>query len=112
LLAPASYCWVAPIHLGRDPQAVPAHITGIEREAELQRLPYRHRQRRHVFPGHARPSADALGPDPTLVVEASQRLDDALSTFNARVKTVTTKPFFREAFKRTRCIIPASGYYE
>ena len=27
-----------------------------------------------------------------------------LSTFNARVETVTTKPFFREAFKRTRCI--------
>jgi putative SOS response-associated peptidase YedK len=25
---------------------------------------------------------------------------------------VTTKPFFREAFKRTRCIILASGYYE
>ncbi len=35
-----------------------------------------------------------------------------LSTFNARVETVTTKPFFREAFKRTRCIIAASGYYE
>ena len=35
-----------------------------------------------------------------------------LSTFSARVETVTTKPFFREAFKRTRCIIPASGYYE
>jgi putative SOS response-associated peptidase YedK len=35
-----------------------------------------------------------------------------LSTFNARVETVTTKPFFREVFKRTRCIIPASGYYD
>jgi hypothetical protein len=32
------------LHLGRHPQAVPAHIAGIERAAELQRLPYRHRQ--------------------------------------------------------------------
>ncbi len=35
-----------------------------------------------------------------------------LSTFNARAETVTTKPMFRSAFKRNRCIIPASGYYE
>jgi putative SOS response-associated peptidase YedK len=35
-----------------------------------------------------------------------------LATFNARVETVTTKPFFKEAFKRTRCLLPASGYYE
>ena len=50
-------------------------------------------------------------PIPTL---ASKPLKDLmrLSTFSARVETVTTKPFFREAFKRTRCLIPASGYYE
>jgi putative SOS response-associated peptidase YedK len=35
-----------------------------------------------------------------------------LATFNARAETVTTKPFFRGAFKRTRCLIPVSGYYE
>ena len=27
-------------------------------------------------------------------------------------ETVTEKPFFREPFKRRRCLIPASGYYE
>jgi len=35
-----------------------------------------------------------------------------LATFNARAETVTEKPSFREAFKRTRCLIPVSGYYE
>jgi putative SOS response-associated peptidase YedK len=35
-----------------------------------------------------------------------------LATFNARAETVTTKPMFRSAFKRNRCLIPVSGYYE
>jgi putative SOS response-associated peptidase YedK len=34
------------------------------------------------------------------------------ATFNARAETVETKPFFRDAFKRSRSLIPASGYYE
>jgi putative SOS response-associated peptidase YedK len=35
-----------------------------------------------------------------------------LATFNARAETVTQKPMFRGPFKRTRCLIPVSGYYE
>jgi putative SOS response-associated peptidase YedK len=43
----------------------------------------------------------------------SKPLKDAkMATFNARAETVETKPFFRDAFKRTRCLIPVSGYYE
>lgn len=34
------------------------------------------------------------------------------AAFNARAETVDTLPTFRSAFKRNRCIIPASGYYE
>jgi putative SOS response-associated peptidase YedK len=35
-----------------------------------------------------------------------------LATFNARVETVATKPFFREPFKSKRCLMLMSGYYE
>jgi putative SOS response-associated peptidase YedK len=35
-----------------------------------------------------------------------------LATFNARAETVAEKSMFSSAFKNSRCLIPASGYYE
>jgi putative SOS response-associated peptidase YedK len=42
----------------------------------------------------------------------SKSLKELPAIFNARVETVANKPMFRDAFRRNRCIIPVSGYYE
>ncbi len=39
-------------------------------------------------------------------------LKELPATFNARAETVAKKPLFRAAFKRTRGLIPVSGYME
>lgn len=47
-----------------------------------------------------------------LVPSWSKEPNTSFATFNARIETVSQKPAFRSAFRKRRCVIPASGFYE
>ena len=47
-----------------------------------------------------------------LVPYWAKDLKIGFSTINAMAETVDTKPMFREAFKRRRCLVPVEAYYE
>src|SRR5258708_26808455 len=47
-----------------------------------------------------------------LVPHFAKDLSMGARFINARAETVATLPAFRDAFKRHRCLIPASGFYE
>jgi putative SOS response-associated peptidase YedK len=80
-------------------------------------------------PHNLRPRYNVCPTDPVDVVTAERQLvtmrwglvpwwwskplkELRMATFNARAETVETKAVFRDAFKRSRCLIPLSGYYE
>jgi putative SOS response-associated peptidase YedK len=46
------------------------------------------------------------------VPEWAEGRPDVKPIINARAETVATKPFFRDAFKKKRCLVLADGFYE
>lgn len=47
-----------------------------------------------------------------LVPKWSRESTVKYSTINARAETVAEKPAYRQAYRRQRCLIPATGFYE
>jgi putative SOS response-associated peptidase YedK len=47
-----------------------------------------------------------------LVPSFAKDLSGAAKSINARAETVATKPMFKSAFLRRRCLVPADGFYE
>ncbi len=47
-----------------------------------------------------------------LVRSGAKDRKQAARGINARVESVETRPLYREAFRKRRCVVPADGYYE
>jgi len=78
----------------------------------LQRRPYLHAARHPRQPQHrrARTRIAALGLVPFFAVDL--KAFSGFSTINARAENITSSRTYREPFKKRRCLVPASGFYE
>ena len=106
----------APIHLTDEEVAA---LREIDAEFDLEAALDQREPQFNIAPTQKAPVL-ALG-EPGLEVKAlrwglvpawAKDLKIGAHAINARVETVAEKPMFRAAYKKRRCLVPASGYYE
>jgi len=96
------------LHVAANPRALSAHGAGGDPNfSAVQCLPDRSGGCCRSERRRARACGDALGPGAFWWSKPLKEL--RLATFNARVETVTTRPFFRRALQQRRCIMPVSA---
>ncbi len=66
----------------------------------------------HVVVRMRREDRELLAARWGLVRYGSKDRKQAARGINARVESVETRPLYREAFRKRRCVVPADGYYE
>ena len=63
-----------------------------------------------IYPSNTVPVLTKDGPAPSSW--GFKRYDGKGLVINARAETAEEKPMFRDAFKRQRCVVPTSGFFE
>lgn len=97
--------------------ALSADAQSVQEEFRLDELPEL-APRYNIAPSQPVPIITAESPHELMQVKwglvPSWAKDEKIGykMINARAETADTKPSFRAAFKRRRCIIPTSGFYE
>ena len=93
-------------------------LSDLQLEFGLKVIPSSYTPSDNISPGSNIPVITNQNPDTLdyfywgLVPSWAKDISIARNTFNARAETLSEKPSFKNAFKRRRCIIPATGYYE
>jgi putative SOS response-associated peptidase YedK len=100
---------------------VPAHEAAIEREWQVRKGVPEFPRRWNVAPGaivpllRLDPGSGELEAVPArwgLIPHWWKDAKPPHRTFNARVEEAASKPMWRDAMRRSRCLVPADGWYE
>ena len=93
-------------------------LKDLQLEFDLEHIPTEFEPKSNIAPGSGVAVITNLHPNNLdffywgLIPSWAKDISIARKTFNARSETINEKPSFKNAFRRRRCLIPSTGYYE